>query len=205
MSKNNASLHLRDMLAKEAARLIIENGIKDFGLAKRKAAKTLKIKDVCLLPRNSEIENNIIDRHMIFDEDSYLNNLNKMRNLALKIMNFFIEFSPRLVGPVFSGSATYNSPIEIHVFSDSLEDLIDILNKERIGFKNFQKRYQFHKKSKLIIPGFSFEVDNISINLMIFREKGEYNFPLSPIDKKPMKGITRNKLIKLLKEFSSGL
>ena len=49
--------NLRRALAQEAARLMAEHGIRDFLVAKRKAAERLGVIDgVALLPKNSEIE-----------------------------------------------------------------------------------------------------------------------------------------------------
>ena len=59
MDKQNNKIHMRKILAKEAARIILENGIQDYGLAKRKAAQRHGVDSMSILPRNIEIENNI--------------------------------------------------------------------------------------------------------------------------------------------------
>ena len=202
MNKQNNKTHMRKILAKEAARIILENGIQDYGLAKRKAAQRHGVDSMSILPRNIEIENNILEWHHNVDKNNTIVHLVEMRYLALKIMDIVKDFSPRLVGSVYSGSASFNSPVEIHVFTDVLEDLIIILEKENIQFKNFQKRHQFHRNSRLNIPGFSFDIEDIVIHLMVFRKKSEHNPPLSPIDRRPMKGIGRIKLLSLMNKDS---
>jgi len=58
MSKrmNPRAEHLRLALAQEAARIMSEQGIDDYRLAKRKAAERLGATDIAVLPKNSEIE-----------------------------------------------------------------------------------------------------------------------------------------------------
>ena len=47
---------LRQAVAEEAARIMREQGVDDFLLAKRKAAERLGVTDASILPRNTEIE-----------------------------------------------------------------------------------------------------------------------------------------------------
>ena len=53
---NVKQVHVRHQVAHEAARLMIEHGIRDYQLAKRKAAERLRVGDTRDLPRNDEIE-----------------------------------------------------------------------------------------------------------------------------------------------------
>ena len=50
---------LREQLAQEAARLIVDHGIYDYGQAKRKAALRFGVREVSALPSNSEIESSV--------------------------------------------------------------------------------------------------------------------------------------------------
>ena len=58
MSKrsNPRAEQLRTALAQEAARIMSEQGIDDYGLAKRKAAERFGASDIAVLPKNTEIE-----------------------------------------------------------------------------------------------------------------------------------------------------
>ena len=47
---------LREQLAQEAARLIVDHGMHDYGQAKRKAAQRFGVRESSALPSNSEIE-----------------------------------------------------------------------------------------------------------------------------------------------------
>ena len=53
---NGRGENMRRLLAQEAARIITGQGVRDYRLAKRKAAQRLGLTDQALLPRNAEIE-----------------------------------------------------------------------------------------------------------------------------------------------------
>ena len=57
--------YLREQLAQEAARLIVDHGMRDYGQAKRKAAARLGVREASSLPSNTEIELSVIERQRI--------------------------------------------------------------------------------------------------------------------------------------------
>jgi predicted nucleotidyltransferase len=97
---------LREQLAQEAARLIIDHGMHDYGQAKRKAAQRFGVRESNALPSNAEIESSVIERQRIFDPEQHQHRLMSMRVLAAEIMLLLEEFEPRLVGPVLAGTVT---------------------------------------------------------------------------------------------------
>ena len=52
---------LKDMIAQESARIIAEQGIENFSVAKAKAAKFLNAEKKGCLPNNSEVEKNFFN------------------------------------------------------------------------------------------------------------------------------------------------
>ena len=118
------SAELRGRLAQEAARIISEQGIQDYGLAKRKAAQRLGVREASVLPSNSEIETCVTEWQQIFEPEGHRNRLKELRCLAVDIMTFLSPFEPRLTGSVLTGAITANSPIEIHLFTDAPEEVI---------------------------------------------------------------------------------
>src|SRR5207245_3838461 len=76
--------NLRRALAQEAARLMAEHGIRDFLVAKRKAAERLGVIDgVALLPKNSEIESALVEYKHVFRSSSLFELLEAQRPAAL--------------------------------------------------------------------------------------------------------------------------
>jgi hypothetical protein len=57
---------LKILLTQECARLMAEEGIKDFGVAKRKAALRLGVSDKAALPDNVQIQQALIDYQRFF-------------------------------------------------------------------------------------------------------------------------------------------
>jgi hypothetical protein len=105
---------IRRAIAQEAARIMSEQGIEDFLLAKRKAAERFGVSDASVLPKNTEIEAALEEHHRLFDAHKHTDTLIELRRLALRTMHLLSEFEPRLVGPVLSGTASAHSEINLH-------------------------------------------------------------------------------------------
>ena len=122
MTRNPQRNDLRVLLAQEAARVIGEEGVRDYQLAKRKAASRLGVRDLHgNLPTNGEIEAALVERQRIFGGAAHDGNLRRLRGAALDAMRWFAPFEPRLVGPVLVGTATPHTDVQLHVFCDSTE------------------------------------------------------------------------------------
>ena len=116
-----AQLELRERLAQESARLMIEHGILDYGLAKRKAAERLAVSAFGALPSNSQIEACVAERQRIFEADGHADRVSSLRLLALKLVRQLRGFEPRLAGPVLAGTATSSGRIDLHAFAAHAE------------------------------------------------------------------------------------
>ncbi|MGI9259818.1 MAG: hypothetical protein ACR2QQ_13370 [Gammaproteobacteria bacterium] len=189
---------LREQLAQEAARLIVDHGMHDYGQAKRKAAMRFGVRDSAALPSNTEIESSVIERQRIYDPELHDHRLTSMRELAIGIMEILEEFQPRLVGPVLSGSVTENSPLELHVFTDSPESVMFELEQQGVDARDCQRRYRLNNQELAILPGFRFSRDGERVYVIVFREKGVRQPPLSPVDRKPMQRASRRRVLALL-------
>src|SRR5437879_13237919 len=98
--------NLRRALAQEAARLMAEHGIRDFLVAKRKAAERFGVVDgAAMLPKNCEIESALAEYQRLFGGASHLEALHAQRPAALSAMRYLREFPPRLGAPVLPGRA----------------------------------------------------------------------------------------------------
>ena len=94
---------LRRALADEAARIMIEHGVGDYGFAKRKAAERMGVLDHAVLPKNTETEAALADRQRLFAPELQADGIAGMRRAAVEAMALLREFEPRLVGPVLAG------------------------------------------------------------------------------------------------------
>jgi hypothetical protein len=193
------SSDLRLELAEEAARLMVEHGIEDFSLAKRKAAERLGARaEAGALPSNVEIHQRVIERQRLFEPGDQGLRLSALRRVATKVMAVLDVFRPKLVGAVLEGTATVRSAIELHVYSDSPEAVAAALEQQGLRLHDSQRRYRFGRELTEEIPGYELTVDGEKVEVMVFPERGPRHSPLSPIDGKPMRRASRSAVLALL-------
>lgn len=177
---------MRMRLAQEAAKIMIDSGIRDFALAKRKAADHLNAIDTRQLPTNLEIEQAMVEYQRLFRATQQPQTLQKLREVAYTAMRFFHDFEPRLVGSVLSGTADTNSAVTLHIFSDNIEEINLLLLNQRIPFETRDKRYKIGNDTYEQYPSFEFFAEHQKIEVVVFPASKHYNKPLSPVDGKPM-------------------
>ena len=200
MGKRTVSVNdrARQMLAQEAARIIVEQGIQDFRLAKTKAAERLGLSGRGSLPGNSEIQDAVSEHLKLFGRESHLNLLQMMRRAALSAMEILSPFSPRLVGPVLNGTAAANSAVNLHVFSDTPELIAIKLDEQQMSYKAYERRLKSRRDQAETFAGFRFLHDESSIEATVFPVDGMRQAPISPVDGRPMKRADRSAVRMLL-------
>ena len=181
---------MRHTLAQEAARLMAEQGIEDFLLAKRKAAERFGVSDTAVLPRNAEIEEALIAHQRLFKPHMHSEQLTQLRRSALKLMRLLNEFQPRLVGSVLSGSASAHSEINVHVFGDQPERVSLVLHEHGIDHHHAEKKFRYEADRFVSYPSFKFVAGSHAVEVIAFPLDGIRQAPLSPVDSKPMQRAT---------------
>jgi hypothetical protein len=179
--------HLRRALAQEAARVMAEHGIRDFLVAKRKAAERFGVTDGAVLPKNTEIEMALVDYQRLFGGDSHTESLHAQRSAALHAMRQLSGFEPRLVGAVLSGTATEHSDVQLHLFAESPEAVTIWLLDQGIRHEITARRVKMNAERVLEYPGVRFEVDDQAIEATVFPTDGIRQAPVSPVDGRPMR------------------
>ena len=190
-------VELLDQVADEAARVMAEHGIRDFALAKRKAAERLGLGSRGALPSNAQIQERLAARLRLFEPDAHDARLAKLRRVAVDVMGSLEQFRPRLVGAVLDGTATISSAIELQVFADAPEQVAATLEASGSRLYDSQRRYRFGREN-LQIPGFEFVLDDEDVQVMVFPERGAHHAPHSPVDGRPMRRASRAAVIALL-------
>ena len=193
-------VELRERVAQEAARLVHEHGIQDYGLAKRKAAQRLDVRGAGALPSNSEIEARVTEWQRIFEPEAHRNQLKELRSLAVDVMGFLSPFEPRLAGSVLSGAITVNSSIELHLFTDAPEEVVMKLDEQGIHYRDWQRRYRYDSRGVSIVPGYRFTYRGERVDALVFPEKGLRQAPMSPVDRRPMPRARRDRVLALLED-----
>ncbi len=184
---NDRASQIRERIAQEAARVMIEGGTRDFNLAKRKAMARLRVPGNAKLPRNDEVERAIESYQRLFLADRQPGQLNELRHAALRAMEFLRQFKPRLVGPVLTGTADKNSDICLHVFAQTAEDVTLFLMENGIEHQPAERRLKMGAADTVRMPAFRFLADGRPIELVVFPDTGRRHPPLSPIDGRPMR------------------
>lgn len=189
MSKKSESTNnrARMMLAQEAARIIVEQGVDDYRAAKTKAAERLGFTARGSLPGNGEIEQALSEHLQLFHADSHTGLLRKLRAAALSAMDLLSAFEPRLVGSVLAGTAGTHSTVNLHVFSDSVEQVADRLHLKQIPNKLYERRLKSRRGQAETYAGYRFMYQDASIEATVFPFDGLRQAPISSIDGKPMR------------------
>ncbi|HKJ19810.1 MAG TPA: hypothetical protein VJ993_04035 [Woeseiaceae bacterium] len=187
--RNNESDRARQVLAQEAARIIVDHGIRDYRIAKQKAAERLGVGTRGFLPGNAEVESAVAEYLQLFGGESHTDLLRLMRTAALSAMELLAEFSPRLVGPVLAGTADENSAVNLHLFTDSPEMVAMEIGDMGIAFRPYERRLKSRRGQVEMYPGFEFSHRNETIQATVFPVDGIRQAPISPIDGKPMRRV----------------
>jgi hypothetical protein len=192
--------NLRRALAQEAARVMAEHGIRDFLIAKRKAADRFGVTDSAVLPKNTEIETALIEYQRLFRGDSHGESLQAQRYAALAAMRRLKAFEPRRVGSVLAGSATEHSDVQLHLFADSPESVALSLIDQGIRHEITARRVRMNADRILEYPGVRFEIDDQAIEVTVFPTDGLRQAPVSPVDGRPMRRADLTELEALLRQ-----
>jgi hypothetical protein len=197
---NPRAEHLRRALAQEAARIMAEQGIDDYRLAKRKAAERLGATDIAVLPKNTEIEAALADHQRLFESHTHSSTLRDIRRTALQAMRLLKRFDPRLVGPVLSGTASAHSEVNLHLFAEGAESVALHLLDNGIPHRIAERRLRYEPDRLMSYPVVRFVAGNRDIDAVVFPINGIRQSPASPVDGRPMRRADTQELESLLSD-----
>ncbi|MFC4160217.1 nucleotidyltransferase domain-containing protein [Chitinimonas lacunae] len=139
MHRDRNAKGTREHIAHLAARLMAQDHIDDFALAKRKAAHQLGLPQGKNLPTNQEVEAALREYRGIYQPE-HDNALNALRQKALVVMKRFQEFRPYLTGSVLSGLAGPHSDINLVVYTDNPKSIEIFCLNQGIAFRSDLRR-----------------------------------------------------------------
>lgn len=189
---------LRRTLAVEAARLMAEHGIDDFGFAKRKAAERFGTFEGAVLPSNAEVEAALQEYQRLFEADTHGETLYVLRQTAVTAMELLAEFTPRLVGPVLTGTATRNTEVQLHLFAERAEAVTIRLLDTAIPYELVERRVKVRADEWVLTPAVRLTVDDIPVDALVFGREGQRQAPLSPTDGRPLRRASIDEVRALL-------
>lgn len=185
------SAALRQTLAQEAARIMADEGVRDFLLAKRKAADRLGVDHSGHnIPTNREVEDALAAHQRLFGGVDYEAGLRRLRAAAIAAMKLFAEFDPRLVGAVLRGTASADSPVNLHLFSDAPESVTIFMMGTGIPYEEADRRLKHADGRQREYPAIRFVAGDVHIEATIFPAVELRQAPVSSVDGRPMKRAT---------------
>lgn len=145
----------RVLIAAEAARLMYQEGVKEYFTAKRLAAKRVlgRVEGKrtryrpAALPSNGEIRDALLALAEAAEGAGRTRKLFAMRVVALEVMKQLGPFQPRLIGSVSTGHVRRGSDIDISLFTDDEESVE--LHLAALGWRFETERVTIHKFGEL--------------------------------------------------------
>jgi len=117
-----------------------EDGIEDYALAKRKAARQAGMPEPRELPTNEEVEEALRTYQQIYHHEEHRNRLRVLRETAVRAMRELARFNPHLTGSVLNGNAGKYADVNLQLFTDNEKAVELYLIDRRIPYKSAQSR-----------------------------------------------------------------
>jgi len=178
---------IRRSIAAEAARIMATQSLSDYRSAKLKAAERLGINLRSSLPSNAEVESALRVYQGIYGGQQHIDHLQKLRKVALVAMRSFELFCPRLVGPVLEGTADEHARVTLHVFNDPPDTVVIHLLDRGFVFRNEQRKIRWHDGNYRQVQLLVTNVEDVEVELALFRCMDLRQAPPSPVDGRPQK------------------
>jgi len=187
-ARNNRKLsHTRREIAAEAARIMATQAQCNFLVAKQKAAERLGVNSHVPLPSNVEVEDALRAYQDFYGGNQHLGHIQKLREVALRVMRSLETFCPRLVGPVLEGTADKHARVSLHVFNDPPDAVAIHLLELGRNFHAAERKIRWHDGSYRDVPLLVTDAEGITVELALFSQLDLRQAPLSPVDGRPQK------------------
>ena len=173
MSRNSARQNgMRARIAAAAARLMAEDGIDDFALAKRKAARGLGAANSEGLPGNDEIEAELRAYLALYQADEHPERIAELRTLALQAMLALQRFNPYLTGTVLAGIAGPYAEIDLQLFPESTKEVELFLIDRAIPYEaSDERRYSGDRARAVAVISLTWQ--GVPLRLSVFDPRDE--------------------------------
>ncbi|WP_230976757.1 hypothetical protein [Pseudothauera rhizosphaerae] len=145
--------------------MMAEDGIGDYGFAKRKAARQLGAVDAETLPTNAEIEAELRAWQALYQDEEQTERVREMREAAVEIMRQLETFRPYLTGGVLDGTAGRYAEIEIDLFPESAKEVEIFFLGENVAYEHRKPRQPGPNPPETVL---AFDWDDIPVRLSIY-------------------------------------
>jgi len=156
----------RSRIAHLAARLMAEDGVEDYALAKRKAARQAGMADTRELPTNDEIAAALKLYHDIYQETEHRDRLRTLREKAVRAMRELASFTPYLTGSVLNGNAGKYAGIDLQLFTDDVKSVELYFIDRDIPYRAAQARIYAGGEPRTV-PVYTVDDEGIEIEVTV--------------------------------------
>ncbi len=163
---------MRARIAAAAARLMAEDGVDDFALAKRKAARQLGAVDTQSLPANDEVEAELRAYQALYQGEEQRARVRALRAVALAAMRTLAAFRPYLAGPVLKGTAGRYADVDLQLFTDDLKSVELFLLNRNVPYEVSEAHHYCGDEARAV-PILRIDWDDVPVNLAVYAAKDE--------------------------------
>jgi hypothetical protein len=172
MARDYGRHETRGRIAHLAARLMAEDGVEDYALAKRKAARQTGTPDARELPTNEEIDAALKLYRQIYQADTHREQLRALRVTAVRAMRTMIQFNPYLTGSVLNGNAGKFADINLQLFTDNAKAVELFLIDRGIPYRAAQSRLYSGEELRTL-PVFTVTDDGVEIEITVLSARDQ--------------------------------
>ena len=163
---------MRLRIAAAAARMMAEDGIDDYALAKRKAAKQLGADDTRSLPGNEEVEAELRAYQSLYQNEEQRERIRELRTKALEAMRLLADFRPYLAGAVLKGTAGRYGEIDLQLFTDDSKAVeIALLNRNIAYDVSDERRFASGRERAISVLKLAW--DGVPLNVSVYASNDE--------------------------------
>ena len=163
---------VRESIAATAARIMAEEGVDDFALAKRKALRRLGLQGRLALPANDEIEAQLRTYRSLYQAKEHPARIAWLRRTALDAMRALERFRPYLTGPVLTGTAGPYAEIALQLFPESPKEVELYLLDQRIAYDTHEVRRYSGDRARAVAV-FALDWNGVPLKLSVFDPRDE--------------------------------
>ncbi|QIK36686.1 hypothetical protein GWK36_00235 [Caldichromatium japonicum] len=185
--RNRGNAH-KERLAYEAARIMLEQGLTDLEMARRKAAERVGIFDRRQWPSNALVKEAVLAQQRLFASATHQTEVRLLRREIIQAMRMLINFHPRLIGLALHGLTNRKQGVELLLFAERAEDVLLALMAWGIPYWTGERSLRYADGQRITHPMFGFLANEIPFRLIVVPPRTRRHPPLDPITERPHLG-----------------
>lgn len=155
-------------IAQTAARIMHQQRLQEYGIAKRKALESLSLAAREALPENKLVDEALKEQLALFASEADRNWSAALLQAARDASSFLADFSHYIGGSLASQTSKQDDRLEIHLYCDTPEALLWALQDNSIPYDESQRVIRVGRQIEKEFPCFSFVANNIAVSITVF-------------------------------------